>query len=167
VALVDTGESWKVLYGDLLLTDKVIFHENDKYNAVQSVFEIIGASLHFPLLRIGENKDAGGFFVDGSETDCIAQARKREFVGVRLARSSRQGWSWRSSRQGGSWRRNLQRLRQRMSSKLLCGCVYQSRVKNSYKTGNEQSMGRVQRHAFQVSRKLTYALMRIKFQKES
>ncbi len=51
-----------------------MFHENDNYEALLSVFETIGASAHFPLLRIGENKDTGGFSTDGSGTDYIAQA---------------------------------------------------------------------------------------------
>jgi hypothetical protein len=80
VALVDTGEPWKVLYRTLLLTYEVMLHENDNYMAVLSVFETIGASAHFSLLRIGENKDNCSFFADGSGTNYIAQARKREFV---------------------------------------------------------------------------------------
>jgi hypothetical protein len=76
VALVDLGETWHVFYGGLLDSD--LFHENPDFSKLVAVFEILGAD-HHPLLEISATKDDAGFFTDGSGTDYIALARRRDF----------------------------------------------------------------------------------------
>jgi hypothetical protein len=76
IALVDLGETWRVSYGGLLDSD--LFHENPDFSKLVSVFEILGAD-HHPLLEISATKDDAGFFTDGSGTDYIALARRRDF----------------------------------------------------------------------------------------
>jgi hypothetical protein len=81
VALVEDpeGESWHVVYGGLL-TDPPLFHEAAGFAGLVTVFDTMGAGAKWKLLDISKTTDkVRGFFTDGSGTDYIAQAKKRDF----------------------------------------------------------------------------------------
>lgn len=80
IALVEDedGETWRVVYGPLL-TDPPLFHEAPGFAGLVTVFETMGAGAKQKLLDISKTTDKPGFFTDGSGTDYIAQATKRDF----------------------------------------------------------------------------------------
>jgi len=83
IALVEEvwegGGTWRVVYGGLL-TDPQLFHEAPGFAGLVSVFTMMEAGPTQKLLDISKTTDKiRGFFTDGSGTDYIALATKRDF----------------------------------------------------------------------------------------
>jgi hypothetical protein len=83
IALVDSGEAWKVVYGGLLSPE--LFHENPAYKLLCSLFDTVGdhEAGSGDVFGIGMTNDELGFFTDGTGTDYVAAARDRLLVGDR------------------------------------------------------------------------------------